>query len=566
MRDDLRTIDFSGRLAALIDWVTISHRRAVLALVAFSLICFLPGINSLSATNRDESRFAQASKQMLESGDFVDIRFQEGVRYRKPIGIYWLQAASVGAAEALGFKNARTRILFYRIPSLVAAVAGVLLTYWGALAFVRRHYALLAALAMAGSLILGVEARIATTDAALLVTALAAEGALARFYLFRDEIPSPRRWRLAAIFWTAIAVSVLLKGPIVPGIVALTALALVVADRSARWLSALKFVPGLIWMLALTLPWFVAIFYKTGGGFYSQSVGGDFIGKLTRSAEGHGAPPGYYFLLFWFTFFPAAQLSWLAAPYAWQNRVDPAVRFLLAWLVPAWIVCELVITKLPHYVLPLYPAVAILIALALDRGVVADRHVHRGGWFWPIVTVTAVVALVFVVYQFEGNFGRTFIFFAILSMVLSFAAWRWLVGKSADRALAIALLASASLEWAAYSTLPRARALFIAPRLLQAAVRAAPCPNPRFASTYQEPSMVFVAGTETKLVYGPEAADFLRLGGCRIAFVESREERAFADRAAVLGLNYSRIGEVSGFNYPDGRYVNFLLLVPKGTQ
>ena len=565
MRDDLRTIDFSGRLAALIDWITVSHRRAVLALVAFSLLCFLPGINTLSPTNRDESRFAQAAKQMFESGDFVDIRYQEGVRYRKPIGIYWLQAASVATAEKLGFKDARARIIFYRIPSLIAAVASVLLTYWAALAFVRRRYALLAALAMAGSLILGVEARIATTDASLLVTALASEGALARFFLFRDEISSPRRWRLAAIFWTAIAASILLKGPIIPGIVAATVLALVIADRSARWLAALKFVPGLIWMLVLTLPWFVAIFYKSEGSFYSQAVGTDFMSKLTQGAERHGAPPGYYLLLFWFSFFPAAQLSWLAAPHAWKNRADPAIRFLLAWLVPAWIAFELVITKLPHYVLPLYPAVAILIAVALDHGVPADRHVHRGGWFWPIVTTAAVVALVIIVYLFEGKFGRTFIFFAILSIVLSFAAWRWLVGKGAERALAIALLASASLEWAAYSTLPRARALFLAPRLVEAA-RAVPCPHPQLASTYHEASMVFLAGTDTKLVRGPSAADFLQLGGCRLAFVESREERAFAERAAAIGLNYARIGEVAGFNYPDGKHMNFLLLMPKDIQ
>ncbi|HXM30768.1 MAG TPA: phospholipid carrier-dependent glycosyltransferase, partial [Xanthobacteraceae bacterium] len=218
MRDDLPRFDFSGRLAALIDFVTVSHWRAASALLAFSLVCFLPGINSLSPTNRDESRYAQATKQMFESGDFIDIRFQDLARYRKPIGIYWLQAASVGAAEKLGFKNARARIIFYRIPSLIAALASVLLTYWAALAFVRRRYALLAALAMAGSLVLGVEARIATIDASLLVSALAAEGALARFYLFRDEIPPLRQWRLAAIFWTAIAASILLKGPIIPGV------------------------------------------------------------------------------------------------------------------------------------------------------------------------------------------------------------------------------------------------------------------------------------------------------------------------------------------------------------
>jgi hypothetical protein len=107
--------------------------------------------------------------------------------------------------------------------------------------------------------------------------------------------------------------------------------------------------------------------------------------------------------------------------------------------------------------------------------------------------------------------------------------------------------------------------LFIAPRLLHAA-RASPCSKPLFASTYREPSMVFLAGTDTKLVSGPEAADFLGLGGCRLVFVESREERTFADRAAAGGLNYGRIGEVSGFNYPDGKRMNFLVLVPKDAQ
>src|SRR5262245_342368 len=110
MRDDLPRLDLSGRVGALIDFVTLSHRSVVVALIAFSLLCFLPGFKSLSPTNRDESRYAQATKQMLETGDFIDIRYQEASRYRKPIGIYWLQAATVGAAEKLGFSNARARI------------------------------------------------------------------------------------------------------------------------------------------------------------------------------------------------------------------------------------------------------------------------------------------------------------------------------------------------------------------------------------------------------------------------------------------------------------------------
>ncbi len=561
MEDTLPRFSLSSRLSALIEFITVSNRRAVLALIVFSLACFLQGINALSPTNRDESRYAQATKQMFESGDFIDIRYQEAARYRKPIGIYWLQAASVGTAEALGIKDARYRIIFYRIPSTIAAVGSVLLTYWTALAFMRRRYAFLAGAAIAGSLILGVEARIATIDASLLVTAIAAMGALARFYLFRERLAPSRQWRLAAIFWTAIAGSILLKGPVIPGIVALTVISLVIADRSARWLSRLKFIPGLLWVVLLTMPWFVAIYLKTRGGFYQASVGTDFLGKFTQGAEGHGAPPGYYLILFWVALFPAAQLAWLAAPYAWKNRADPAIRFLLAWLVPGWLMFEIVITKLPHYILPILPAAAILIALALDRGVHADRHVHRGGWFWPIVTTAILIALVVLVYQFEGRFGRTFLIFGVLSILLSFAAWSALVGRSAESGLAIALLASAALEISAYSTLPRIKELFIAPRLVEA-TKSGPCENPQIASTLHEASMVFLGGTETKLTRGDGAADFLRLGGCRIALVETKQERLFADRAAQIGLNYSRIGSVKGINYSEFRTVEYLVLSP----
>ena len=88
---------------------------------------------------------------MIESGDYIDIRFQDEVRYKKPVGIYWLQAGVVRAAEALGVPSARTTIWLYRIPSLLGAIGAVLLTYWAALAFVTRRVAFLAGLMMATS-------------------------------------------------------------------------------------------------------------------------------------------------------------------------------------------------------------------------------------------------------------------------------------------------------------------------------------------------------------------------------------------------------------------------------
>src|SRR5262249_22101906 len=133
--------------------------------------------------DRDEARFAQATKQMVEMGDFVDIRFKDDVRYKKPIGIYWMQAAAVKSLKAMGLPRAEVRIWVYRIPSLIGAVGAVLMTYWAALAFVTRRGAVLAALMMCASVLLSVEARLAKTDAMLLLTVVAAMGALARVYL-----------------------------------------------------------------------------------------------------------------------------------------------------------------------------------------------------------------------------------------------------------------------------------------------------------------------------------------------------------------------------------------------
>ena len=87
-------------LMAVVDWASGSHARAAALLVAFALVAFVPGFFQIPPVDRDEARFAQATKQMLETGDYVDIRFQNEVRYKKPVGIYWLQAAAVKAARS----------------------------------------------------------------------------------------------------------------------------------------------------------------------------------------------------------------------------------------------------------------------------------------------------------------------------------------------------------------------------------------------------------------------------------------------------------------------------------
>src|SRR3954470_21723545 len=182
-REPKNRVNPGSGLVGAIEFVTGSHIRAVAFLISCGLVLFLPGFFNIPPIDRDEARFAQATKQMVETGDFVDIRFQDEVRYKKPVGVYWLQAAAVETASAMGLPRAQVRIWLYRVPSLVGAIGAVLLTYWAALAFVTRRGAILAGLLLCSSVLLGVEARLAKTDAMLLLTVVAAMGAMARVYL-----------------------------------------------------------------------------------------------------------------------------------------------------------------------------------------------------------------------------------------------------------------------------------------------------------------------------------------------------------------------------------------------
>ncbi len=295
--------------------LTASHARACAFLLLLSLAAFLPGLTTLQPIDRDEPRFAQATKQMLETGDYVDIRFQGEARHKKPVGIYWLQAGAVKAGEALGVPQARTQIWLYRIPSLLGAIATVLLSYWALLAFLARRYALLGAALMAGAVLLGVEARIAKTDAVLAACAVASMGALARVWLDWTRslafVPGRRTW---LVFWGATALGLLIKGPIVPMVWGLAILVLSLRERSFRWLKPLRFGPGLLLCLIVVLPWFVAIMIKTGGHFFAESVGQDMLGQGGRGQEKHWGPPGLYLLFFFATYWPAAAFAAMAIP------------------------------------------------------------------------------------------------------------------------------------------------------------------------------------------------------------------------------------------------------------
>src|SRR3974377_572078 len=115
-REPKNRVDPGGLLAGVVYFITPSHLRAAAFLMVCGLLLFLPGFFNIPPIDRDEARFAQATRQMVESGDFVDIRFQDEVRYKKPVGIYWMQAAAVKSAITLGLPHALPPIGRYSTP------------------------------------------------------------------------------------------------------------------------------------------------------------------------------------------------------------------------------------------------------------------------------------------------------------------------------------------------------------------------------------------------------------------------------------------------------------------
>lgn len=557
-----------SRFAGAIEFVTVSHIRAAAFLVLCGLVLFLPGFFNIPPIDRDEARFAQATKQMVETGDFVDIRFQDEVRYKKPVGIYWLQAAAVETASAVGLPRAQVRIWLYRIPSLIGAIGAVLLTYWTALAFVTRRGAILAALILCSSVLLGAEARLAKTDAMLLLTVVAAMGALARVYLSWQRGDDPIRPPLSypAIFWTALAAGILLKGPLILMFVGLTVITLAIVDRSASWLWRLRPFAGVIWMMLLVLPWFIAIFWRAGETFFADSIGGDMLSKVAAQ-ESHGAPPGVYLLLFWVTFWPGAPLAGMAAPAAWAARREPGAQFLLAWLIPSWIVFEAVLTKLPHYVLPLYPAIAILTIGALERRVLSRSWLRRGAAWWFLVpalaSVIAVVAAVMLTRQ------PVFLAWPFIAGALIFGLFAWWLydDNRAELSLLNAVVAAMFLATSVYGlVIPAVTPLFPSAEVARA-LRNVVCVGPKAAAAgFHEPSLVFMTGTSTLLTDGSGAADFLRQGSCRFALVEQRSERGFAQRAEAIGLRYNVAKRIEGYNISQGRAISIAIFRSEDTE
>jgi 4-amino-4-deoxy-L-arabinose transferase-like glycosyltransferase len=566
-RAPLRGLRLASRLVGLVDGASRTNMRCVLLLVLLCLVAFLPGFFATPVLDRDEARFALISRQMVDTGQLAETRIGSESAHTRPLGWYWVQSALVGAAQLAGVRNADHTIWLYRLPSLLAAIAAVLLTFWAALAFTGRRGALLAAILLGSSAAVGVAARLAVADAVMLAAAAAMLGALARLYLPTQAreadslLPTGAPRALVAILWGSLAVALFSRGLMALFYPLMTLLALVAVDRSFRALRVTFPVVGLALCGLVGLVWYLLRHFGMDDSNVASAARA-MMGRVSPSFQGTGPLPGTLLVAFGGMFWPAAPLAVLAAPMLWKARRLRTMRLLLAWVVPAWAVLDLIPTKFPAHLLPLFPAVAIAIAIAIERGAMAlsGPRLVRVLWLWPVIgafiAVSALLGL--------AVFDRTTSLLAWPLLLLGFFAL--VTAAAAVREYGVeksALLAVVGMLISGFGVmqllLPQMASLWVSPRVVAAIARES-CPTDSEplvvgAAGYNEPSLPFLLPGKVRFMDGAAAADFLREGGCHVVLIERRQEVRFVRRAEALGLRFERTADIGGIAYADGRAV-----------
>jgi 4-amino-4-deoxy-L-arabinose transferase-like glycosyltransferase len=336
--------------------------------------------------------------------------------------------------------------------------------------------------------------------------------------------------------WAALGVGLMLKGPVILLVNWGTILALLLMERRARWLRRLHASWGVPLMLLIVVPWCVAIWVVSHGSFFSNSVGTNFLGKVANGQQAHGLPPGYHLLAFALAFWPGSLLAVLAIPYVWKQRRDPRVRFLLAWILPTWIVFEAIATKLPHYVMPTYPAIACLTAAAALTPGAWSRHT-AWRWvariyslIWIAVAVALAVAGPALLWRLQGQVSAWAIAGGLGALTCALLMLAMLKRHRLMQALGCAYGAALLIYASTYLVvIPGLRTVWLAPRIAQLVAEVRPCPTSVVASSsFSEPSLVFLVGERTMLVDAQAAAQHvIQDPACGLALIGSPEEAAF---------------------------------------
>lgn len=527
-----------------------------LLLTLFSLMIFMSGIALLPVIDRDEAHFAQASRQMLQTSNYFQIRFQEKTRFQKPPGINWLQAASVNL-----FSDANSSAIWpYRIPSLLGALLSILLTYFFARQVSNEKIARLAAALVASTLLLVVETHMAVIDASLLASVMLMQIAL--WMIYRDGLENKKTSLIWAFcFWLALAFGLVLKG-VTPLIGLLSICTLCLFEKRISWLRGLHFFSGLILFLCLSLAWVLMVNEAENSNYLMQMIHKDLLPKLQGGHESHGKPPLFHLVILVLTFWPASLFLWQGVQYTLKHRNEPLIKFLIAWIVPTWLFFEIMPTKLPQYVLPTFPAIALLCALGISQFSNLEqpgkmmRFLHI---LWGLISIGLAASLASLPFllmnQWTWVASLLFVIITIFTIIAIIFAWR---GAYERASMAVLLMALLSYPLIFAGLLPQLKPLWLTSDIAKLIDKnKISNAKPLVVVDFDEPSLVFNLNTSTVQFTDFQTAFYqLQNDSSRLMLIDKKMFNIGLSKDKSLSV----LADLRGFDYSKGRWLNLLLI------
>jgi len=468
----------------------------LLALLAALALAWFGTLGHRKLLKADEGRYAEIPREMIASGDWLTPRLNGFKYFEKPPLQYW--------ATAVAFTAFGTREWSVRLWGALTGFGTLFLAFYAGRRLFGDAAGLYGTAALAGSVLFAAMSQLASLDMG--VSAFLSLAVLG-FALAQRDAATPlerRRWMLAA--WAGMALAVLSKGLI--GIVLPAgALALYIAwVRAPGLLRRMHWLPGLALLLAIAAPWFVAV-SAANPEFARFFFIHEHFERFLTTQHAHVGPVWYFVpvllvgMLPWALSLPAA--LWQAAPRAAGEGFQPA-RFLLAWCATVFVFFSVSGSKLPSYLLPLFPAAALLVGLQLSRA-------KRG----LLVAQAAFAALLGLAFAFAVGLARevpspyrpwllaAFTALAVLALGSAWLAWRERRAASVI-SLAAAGFAATLLVVLGHDTLASRYSAYDA---VQRARPALPHDTPFYAVNHYDHTLPFYLGRTVTMV---ERTDELR--------------------------------------------------------
>jgi 4-amino-4-deoxy-L-arabinose transferase-like glycosyltransferase len=443
-------------------------RRASLLLGVVCVLALFVGLGRPCLWEPDEPRFAEATRQMVDRGDVLTPWFNGQPRFEKPILLYWLQlpfVAVLGPTETAA-----------RLPAALAGLGCVVLTYLIGSTLLGPTAAWVGALTLATLFRFATYARQGLTDVpALFFELLAIHG----FLRSRADGAPRAAWVVA---WAATGLAAATKGPVAVIPVAIWG-AFLIAVRDWRGVARMRIVPGALVAAAIAAPWYLAMLALHGRPFVDVALGTEVVSRV-GGTFGPRRGVAYYFGVW-----PADMLPWtpfflLALVYVGvaRARLDPgarrAVALLVTWFVAVVAIFSLAGVKVPHYLLPAYPAGALLVGLLVERAS-TDPSARRlwwvGAWLATLALGLAAVLVGALALRAGGPAMRS-LWFVLPSILAGGTAAALAVGWRRGPVVASAAIAATlavALGYAALAVVPRLEGLQPVPPLGRAIAAAA---------------------------------------------------------------------------------------------